>query len=155
MDQRDLPPTALSYEDDARCDCEVPGYYCCGVPGILAVIENGKVAPGAVVERCDACERFESDEEARQKLVELGMLDEVPRQPTFTVCAYAIVQIKHEGVAAASAREAAKAICDRFDWDRLKGQAVFADEFDRFVVERAGDDVSSEEFDGFVKPMPR
>ncbi|MBA3481433.1 MAG: hypothetical protein H0T51_06420, partial [Pirellulales bacterium] len=139
MEQRDLPPTVLSCEVDARCDCEAPGYYCCGVPGVLAVIENGKVAPGAVVERCDACERFASDEAARQKLVSLGMMEDDPRQPTFTVYAYAIVQTKHEGVAAASARDAAKAVSDRFSWDRLQGRAVFAEEFDRFIVETEGD----------------
>jgi len=58
--------------DDSRCECEKPGYYCSGVPGILAHIENGRLAPGAEVERCDLCQRYPSDEAALQKLRELG-----------------------------------------------------------------------------------
>ena len=44
------------------------------VPGILAHLEGGRVAPDATVECCDQCQRYESDEAARQKLIELGML---------------------------------------------------------------------------------
>ena len=60
-------------EDDGRCDCERPGFFCCGVPGVLAHLKDGRVAPGAIVERCDACERIPSDEEALAKLKELGI----------------------------------------------------------------------------------
>ncbi len=56
------------------CPCEGTGFFTCGVPGVLACVENGKVVPGTTVERCDACGRFESDDAARQKLVELGLL---------------------------------------------------------------------------------
>jgi len=56
------------------CPCEGTGFFTCGVPGVLACVENGKVVPGAAVERCDACGRFTSDEAAQQKLVELGLL---------------------------------------------------------------------------------
>lgn len=135
------------------CECELPGSFNCGVPGVLACIEHGKVVAGAVVERCDACERFESDEAARHKLVELGMMDEIARPSTYTVYAYAVVCTQHEGVTAATARDAARAVSERFDWDRLQGRAVFADEFDRFIV--AGDKGSAEEFDGFIKPVSR
>ena len=61
--------------DDNRCDCEQPGYFCSGVPGILAHVENGRVSPNTEVERCDLCERCPSDEAAREKLRELGLLD--------------------------------------------------------------------------------
>ncbi len=66
---------------DETCDCEqnVPGTFCSGIPGILARIENGRVVPGTIVERCDACERYESDEAALQKLIELGIA--APRTP--------------------------------------------------------------------------
>jgi hypothetical protein len=43
------------------------------VPGILAQIEKGRLAPGAKVERCDLCQRYPSDQAAHQKLRELGM----------------------------------------------------------------------------------
>jgi hypothetical protein len=60
--------------DDSHCDCERPGYFCSGVLGILAHVENGQVTPNTDVERCDLCERYPSDAAAREKLRELGML---------------------------------------------------------------------------------
>jgi hypothetical protein len=62
-------------ETDEVCDCEknLPGTFCSGIPGILARVENGRVVPGTKVERCDACERYPSDEAALQKLIELGI----------------------------------------------------------------------------------
>ncbi len=56
------------------CACEKPSYFCSGIPGILAHLENGRLAPGAKVERCDQCERYPSDTAARAKLVELGLV---------------------------------------------------------------------------------
>lgn len=58
--------------DDSRCECEKPGDFCSGVPGILAHTENGRLAPGTAVERCDLCQRYPSDEAALRKLQELG-----------------------------------------------------------------------------------
>ena len=55
------------------CECELPGYFHSGVPGILAHTENHRLAPGAVAERCDLCQRYESDEAALEKLRELGI----------------------------------------------------------------------------------
>jgi hypothetical protein len=55
-----------------RCECELPGHFCCGVPGILAHLENGHLSEGASVERCDLCRRYPSDEAALQRLRELG-----------------------------------------------------------------------------------
>ena len=56
----------------APCDCEKPGHFCSGVPGILARMENGRLAPGAKVERCDLCRRYPSDEAAAEKLRQLS-----------------------------------------------------------------------------------
>ena len=59
-------------ETSQPCDCELPGYFCSGVPGILAHLQDGRLAPDARVERCDLCERYPSDLAARQRLRELG-----------------------------------------------------------------------------------
>lgn len=58
--------------DCLLCECEEPGSFYSGVPGILAHVENGKLTPGAKVERCDLCQRYPSDEAALGKLRELG-----------------------------------------------------------------------------------
>jgi hypothetical protein len=63
------------------CECEQPGYFCSGVAGILAHVENGHLADEASVERCDQCQRYPSDEAALQRLIELGI---APRQSTGT-----------------------------------------------------------------------
>jgi len=55
------------------CDCQLPGQFCSGVPGILAQVANCHVVPGGKVQRCDACERYASDQAAHNKLAELGM----------------------------------------------------------------------------------
>ena len=55
------------------CECEKPGYFCSGVPGIIAHVENGRLAQGAKVERCDLCQRYPSDQAALKKLQELGI----------------------------------------------------------------------------------
>ncbi len=58
----------------SRCECEQPGKYSCGVPGVLAYSENGAIVLGAGVERCDLCERFASDEAAVLHLQKLGLV---------------------------------------------------------------------------------
>ena len=60
-------------EAQQPCECETLGYFNSGVPGIVARMENGKLAAGASVERCDHCQRFTNDEAAYDKLVELGL----------------------------------------------------------------------------------
>ena len=62
----------LLNEADTRCDCELPGTFCSGVPSILAHMEQGRLAPNSKVERCDICRRFASDDAARERLVSLG-----------------------------------------------------------------------------------
>ena len=60
-------------EAQQPCECEAPGSFTSGVPGIIARMENGKLAAGASVERCDHCRRYTNDEAAHDKLVELGL----------------------------------------------------------------------------------
>ncbi len=59
-------------DNPSCCECELPGYFCSGVPGILAHLENGRLADGAEVERCGLCCRYPSDAAALEKLRELG-----------------------------------------------------------------------------------
>jgi hypothetical protein len=55
------------------CECEGSGYFHSGVPGILAHFEQGRLAPDAVVERCDLCQRYSSDAAALCALQERGL----------------------------------------------------------------------------------
>ena len=48
-----------------------PGLCCFGIPGILAHMENGRLAEGAKVNRCDLCQCYPSDEAALEKLRQL------------------------------------------------------------------------------------
>ena len=66
---------------DEPCECESEGFYCSGVPGILAHVEGGKVPSHEVsaVERCDQCERFASDADAIAELSRRGMFGPVRR----------------------------------------------------------------------------
>jgi hypothetical protein len=64
-----------------RCECEKPGYFFCGVPGILAHLDNGKLPGGAKVERCDFCRRIPSDEAALAKLQDLGIAPDATLPP--------------------------------------------------------------------------
>ncbi|HEY3963624.1 MAG TPA: hypothetical protein VGM05_03640 [Planctomycetaceae bacterium] len=66
-------PETTEADDDAICECEQPGYFYSGVPGIIARMEDGRLAEGATVERCDLCQRYRSDAEALVKLQELGI----------------------------------------------------------------------------------
>ena len=65
----------------AICDCEQPGYFRSGVPGILARVKNGRLVDGAKVERCDSCERYPSDKAAFETLVELGIASRNTQEP--------------------------------------------------------------------------
>lgn len=62
-----------SARQTTSCECEAPGFYCSGVPGVLARVEDGRLVPGAKVERCDLCRRYPTDAAARTRLVELGI----------------------------------------------------------------------------------
>ena len=58
-------------DSDTLCDCELPGVFCSGVPGVIARMEQGRLAPNATVERCDLCQRYATDVAARQRLIAL------------------------------------------------------------------------------------
>ena len=65
--------------NDEPCECELPGFFYSGVPGILARIEAGRLVTGATVERCDLCQRYPDDFAASRRLVELGI---APTEPS-------------------------------------------------------------------------
>jgi len=133
------------------CDCELPGDFHTGVPGILAAMEDGRVAPQAIVERCDQCCRFESDAAALARLVELGLakaaLDETAKP--FTVICFAVVRATFPGVLAADPKAAVQRTLERFCWETHGPSAQFADRFTHFVVvcDGAAHARSTREFD--------
>ena len=139
------------------CECELPGPFSCGVPGVLAWMKDGRVAPGARVERCDECQRLPSDEAARAKLVELGLADadSAAGDRTYNVHCLAIVRVTLHGIAAASHRQAAELARERFDFERDRATAKFADAFDGFLVDREGEAGSREsrQFTGALKEI--
>jgi hypothetical protein len=57
-----------------QCECQQPGCFHSGVPGILAHAEAGQAPPDAGVERCDLCQLYPSDAEARVELARLGII---------------------------------------------------------------------------------
>jgi len=59
------------------CDCEAPGaFFTSGVPGIVAHLDDGKLAPDATVERCDMCRRYATDA-AALKALQAHLLEQV------------------------------------------------------------------------------
>jgi hypothetical protein len=116
-------------------------------------MENGRLAPGAVVERCDLCRRYPTDAAARDRLRELGLANgELDDARTFSVHCYAVVRVKFPGVVASDARSAARQVRDRFDWDVHGDAAEFADDITELLVDVEGDsDFSrSQQFDGLL-----
>jgi hypothetical protein len=125
-----------------QCLCvrELPGLFHTCEPGILAAIESDRVAPDAVVERCDQCRRYPTDDAALARLYELGLAEPgAAAEPTFTVHCYAVVRVKFPGVVAKDAPSAAQQVRDRFDWDTHREQAEFADEIQELLVDSDAD----------------
>ena len=60
-------------DSDTPCDCERPGAFCSGIPGVIARMEQGRLAPNATVARCDLCQRYATDDAARQRLIALQL----------------------------------------------------------------------------------
>jgi hypothetical protein len=120
--------------------CEQLGFFQSGFPGILAHVEEGQVAAGAKVERCDVCSRYPSDEAARAKLIELGLIPEAEAaKERFIVHCFAVVRVTLPAIAAGSHKQAAEQAIDRLDWNRDRSSAVFTDEFTEFLVDVEGD----------------
>lgn len=129
------PPDPLT-----PCECELAGEFCCGVPGVLARLENGKVTDDFRVERCDLCQRYPSDAAARRKLMTLGLIaDPDPNLPTFTVHCYVTARVRLEQVPARDQHDAARRARELFDWDRYQADAEFVDEFTEFRVDVDGE----------------
>jgi len=61
--------SAVVSEPATICACQEPGVFNCGIKGILAgePQDNGC----RYVERCDTCERFDSDETACEEFVRI------------------------------------------------------------------------------------
>lgn len=126
---------------DTKCCCERPGYYYTGIPGVLARMVKGRLAEDASVERCDVCQRYDSDEAALHRLEELGLAEPVETAPPdreFTVICEVIVQTQFEGVQARDFEAAAGLVHDRFDWESVRDQARFRGKFSRLFVEGSG-----------------
>ncbi len=123
-----------------RCECEQPGYLNCGVPGVIAHLENGRISPDAKVERCDQCQRYPDDAAARKKLVERGLVwEHDPHLERYMVHVYATVRVTFGEMQAASPQAAARAAEELFDWDQQRDRADFADEITEYLVDIAGD----------------
>ena len=127
-------------EKHARCACTEPGHFNCGVPGVIAHLENSRLPPHAKVERCDQCGRYPDDESAYQKLVELG-LTWIPSEDVhlYDVHCYATVRIQFEGIEASTPQDAARIADAKFDWDEHQALADFADEMNEYLVDVQGD----------------
>ncbi|MBX3436986.1 MAG: hypothetical protein KF861_05815 [Planctomycetaceae bacterium] len=134
------PARAEVPEQYRLCACMEPGYFRSGVPGVIAHLDNGRLAPGAKVERCDHCRRYPDDDAARRKLVELGLVwqQDVPLH-RYTVHVYATVRLTFGELEAVSHEAAARMADELFDWDRHKGRAEYADEVTEYLVDLAGD----------------
>lgn len=126
-------------DTDIRCACMTPGFFCCGVPGVIAHLQDGHVAADAKVERCDQCCLYADDESARQRLNALGLMAALASQSTsYAVHCYAIVRVRLSGIQASSPQNAAREAERRFDWDEHRHQAEFAEEFSEFLVDIEG-----------------
>jgi len=122
------------------CECERPGYFHSGVPGVIAHMEDGRLAPGAAVERCDQCRRYATDAAALAKLEELGLADaDAGNRLSFSVHCYAVVRVKFPGVVAGDPKSAAKRVRERFDWDVHGAGAEYAEEISELLVDFESD----------------
>ena len=152
---------ALSVESRTRapCDCELPGSFHTGVPGILAAMENGLVAPHAIFERCDQCCRFASDAAALARLVELGLADSTfaETRKRFTVHCLAVVRVTFDGVVASDAKTAAQQSLQRFCWDTHGRSAEFSEELSGLIVEFDADAGCrrTQQFDGRLNEIEK
>jgi hypothetical protein len=147
------------------CDCELPGAYCSGIPGVIAAMKNGRLAPGAAVERCDLCQRFPTEEAALSRLKELGLADtNLEVKSTFTVHCFVEVSVTFPDVVATDPRDAARQITECFHWKLHRDRAEFTD-VTELLVDTQGDeahfstqrflpDLSEIDSEGDIAPAP-
>lgn len=135
-----LPPLEPVAQARDPCECEQPGHFYSGVPGILANIEDGKLAADAKVERCDVCSRYPSDDAARKRLSELGLTakSDAAKQ-SYTVHCFVSVRVGFRDVIASNHRQAAGNILQQFDWKSDIQAAVFDDGLTELLVDVDGD----------------
>ncbi len=74
---------------------EVPGFFYSGVPGVLCHVEGKRIV--SQVERCDACQRFESDVAALRHMRDLGYI--YVWRPSAADTAQALAKPVHAGMA--------------------------------------------------------
>jgi hypothetical protein len=131
---------ALVPEAYQPCQCMQPGFFNCGVPGVLAHLQNGRLPPDGNVQHCNQCGQYPDDESARQKLVELGLAWTPDRSVTrYSVHCYATVRVEFDGVIASTPQDAARIIDALFDWDEHQHLAEYAEELTEFLVDVEGD----------------
>jgi hypothetical protein len=102
-----------------KCDCEQEGFFRSGVPGILAHMRDGRLASGAKVERCDACQRYATDQAAYDQLVALGLVVDWPVKKykvELTCKAYQEATVTVEAADEDEARQKAMEKIDDLEW---------------------------------------
>ena len=120
------------------CPCETPGPLYTGVPGVLAEMRDGRVAPGADIERCRRCRRYPNNFAALAALNARGLIpwkQAADGTRCFTVHCYAVVRVSLPGIIARNHKEAAAQVIDSFDWDVHGSSAEFADEVAELLVD--------------------
>lgn len=122
------------------CECQQLGRFNCGVPGILAPLENGRLLHHDFVERCDRCQRYPDDAAARRKLDELGLLwSTEPPDTTYHVHCYSKSCLTIHGIVATSARDAARIAAIRYDTGNdFAGFSNREEELEELVVDVDG-----------------
>jgi hypothetical protein len=123
-----------------QCECEAPGLFRSGVPGILAHVVDGRLVPGAPVECCPRCRRYPSDAAALVRLQELGIVGDAPvTLAAYTVHVYVTVSVKLTGILAGTPREAARSAQQGFSWEEHSRAVEFVDELHELLVDVQGD----------------
>lgn len=141
-------------EPATPCDCEQPGYFHCGVPGVLAHVEDGRVMADFDVERCDQCRRYPNDATAREALRERGILQEPESSQTYTVNAFLTVRVRLGRIPAASHVGAARHARQMLSWLAGHLGAECIDDSTEFVVDAEGDTPARQRFDATLDAIP-
>lgn len=135
------------------CACSQPGHFHCGVPGVIAHLENGRLPPHGQVERCDQCGRYPDDEAARQQLIDRGLVwtpgENVGR---YAVVCQATVRVPFSGITASTPQDAARIADALFDWDKHQSLAEYAGERTEYLVTPDGPPDTGAGADGKGKP---
>jgi hypothetical protein len=127
-------------ERSPSCDCQTPGLFQSGVPGVLAQVVQGRLVPDTPVWHCPRCRRYPHDDAALAALRALGIAgDGPPAAATYTVQCYVTLRVTLTGIVADDAHSAAMTARDRFCLDEQGSEAEFVDEVSTFLVTADGD----------------